>query len=415
MPTEIIMPKLGMSMEEGTIVEWVKKKGESVTKGETVVVISSEKIEKDIEAPDDGILLEISAEQDETVEVGKAIGFIGQIGETIDTGETSPGAQETASAVESIPKIERKLPDLHVKPRISPAARKLARASGIDVKDITGTGPQGRVTRSDIERAIKIRDSKERNKEEDNQTIKNIDQERQETWKNGVTIHPVAGMRKVIAKRMFDSLKESAQLTIQMRADVTELLDLQKKMRASMQEAGERVKLTVTDFVARAAILALQKHERMNSLYKDNRIYTYEGVHLGIAVAIDGGLVVPVVMNAEELPIGRLSEKIRQLSEKARSQTLSRDEMEGSTFTITTLGAYGVEFFTPVLNPPEVGILGVGTITTAPAYVGQELKPCHSLPLSLTFDHRAIDGAPASEFLSTIKMYLENPYRMVVY
>lgn len=415
MPTEIIMPKLGMSMEEGTIVEWVKKKGESVTKGETVVVISSEKIEKDIEAPDDGILLEISAEQDETVEVGKAIGFIGQIGETIDMGETSPGAQETASAVESIPKIERKLPDLHVKPRISPAARKLARASGIDVKDITGTGPQGRVTRSDIERAIKIRDSKERNKEEDNQAIKNIDQERQETWKNGVTIHPVAGMRKVIAKRMFDSLKESAQLTIQMRADVTELLDLQKKMRASMQEAGERVKLTVTDFVARAAILALQKHERMNSLYKDNRIYTYEGVHLGIAVAIDGGLVVPVVMNAEELPIGRLSEKIRQLSEKARSQTLSRDEMEGSTFTITTLGAFGVEFFTPVLNPPEVGILGVGTITTAPAYVGQELKPCHSLPLSLTFDHRAIDGAPASEFLSTIKMYLENPYRMVVY
>ncbi|MBO8177088.1 MAG: 2-oxo acid dehydrogenase subunit E2 [Bacillus sp. (in: Bacteria)] len=416
MPVEIIMPKMGMSMEEGTVVEWLKKKGDPVKKGDSVVVISSEKIEKEIEAPEDGVLLEILVQQDETVPVGKAIGYIAKKNEKVErnqsTTTTQQVNQESAASVETLKRMEM----ISRKPRVSPAARKLAKEAGIDLNSIKGSGPKGRITRADIQKAIKEKHSDAElqiNKQQDIAPVEQKQIKQNPLNQSEVTVKPINGMRKVIASRMFTSLQQSAQLTIHMRADVTELLKVQKKARAELIDEKD-VKLTITDFVAKATILALLTQKEMNSLYQDDHIYTYDSVHLGVAVALENGLVVPVISHAEKLSIKQISKKIKELSLRAKVGNLQSEEMKGSTFTISSLGAYGVEFFTPILNPPEVGILGVGSITDTPVFVGDEVQRRSLLPLSLTFDHRVIDGAPASKFLSIIKDYLEKPYKMFI-
>jgi pyruvate dehydrogenase E2 component (dihydrolipoamide acetyltransferase) len=416
MPVEIIMPKMGMSMEEGTVVEWLKKKGDPVKKGDSVVVISSEKIEKEIEAPEDGVLLEILVQQDETVPVGKAIGYIAKKNEKVERNQSTTTMQqvnqESAASVETLKRMEM----ISRKPRVSPAARKLAKEAGIDLNSIKGSGPKGRITRADIQKAIKEKYSDAElqiNKQQDIAPVEQKQIKQNPLNQSEVTVKPITGMRKLIASRMFTSLQQSAQLTIHMRADVTELLKVQKKARAELIDEKD-VKLTITDFVAKATILALLTQKEMNSLYQDDQIYTYDSVHLGVAVALENGLVVPVISHAEKLSIKQISKKIKELSLRAKVGNLQSEEMKGSTFTISSLGAYGVEFFTPILNPPEVGILGVGSITDTPVFVGDEVQRRSLLPLSLTFDHRVIDGAPASKFLSIIKDYLEKPYKMFI-
>lgn len=410
MAVEIIMPKLGMGMEEGTVVEWLKKKGEQVQKGESVAVISSDKIEKDIEAPDNGILLKIAADVDETVTVGKAIGYIGQPGEKMETAaseeEKTAQRQETAATIQAAEVSVHKPIAKPLKQRISPAARKLAQIEDIDTNTISGTGPKGRVTREDVEKAIEKKKVKI-----ETQPVHPTDKQSQDE----ISVKQVSGIRKVIASRMFTSLQQSAQLTIHMRANVTEVLLLRQKIN-NQHDASSRkkAKLTMTDFIARAAVLALANHKIINSTYEEEQIKTYHSVHLGIAVSLDNGLVVPVIKNAEKYTIFQLSNEIKNLGKKAREGTLETEQMKGSTFTVTSLGAEGVEFFTPILNPPEVGILGVGSIVDTPVFVGEAVKRESMLPLSLTFDHRAIDGVPASRFLHLIKDNLEKPYQMLI-
>lgn len=215
-------------------------------------------------------------------------------------------------------------------------------------------------------------------------------------------------MRKTIASRMMESLQTSAQLTITMKADVTQLTNLQQQLNETAI-ARYDTKLTITDFVAKAAILSLLEHPAMNSQYHNGVLETFENVHLGIAAALDNGLAVPVIQHAERLTLIELAKSIKLYGQKAREGKLLHDEIQGSTFTLTNLGAYGVEHFTPILNPPEAGILGVGTMYDTPVYQEDELCKGTILPLSLTFDHRVLDGAPASAFLSTVKAHLEEP------
>jgi pyruvate dehydrogenase E2 component (dihydrolipoamide acetyltransferase) len=220
-------------------------------------------------------------------------------------------------------------------------------------------------------------------------------------------------MRKVISERMFNSLQQTAQLTLQTTVDVTELIAFQKKAREAYQ-INDEVRLTITDFIAKAVINALLEHKAMNSLYEGDTITTFDDVHLGVAVALDEGLVVPVIEDADKKSLSAISREIRKASKLARGNELNQLKLSGSTFTITSLGTSGVEFFTPVINPPEVGILGVGTISQRPVYFGDELKKRSMMPLSLTFDHRAVDGAPAAAFLATVKENLEAPFKLVL-
>lgn len=437
MAVEVVMPKMGMAMKEGTVSLWNKQVGDVVTKGEVIASISSEKIEADLEAPADGVLLKIAVAEWQGVPPGTVIGYIGHPNEQVAKEVTAAAAVEaaapakqqgegTASAVAIAPAAiatpaanAAKAGDV----KISPVARKLAEAAGISFESLVGTGPQGRITKEDVEKAIAERTAAEQVPAAASQPVTAVAgcpsvtpaADRQPmAAEEDVDVIPVTGMRKVIATRMLDSLRESAQLTLTIRVDVTDLTALQKQMNeVTQKEHG--LKLTMTDWIAKATVLALQKHRQVNSAYIGDRIHRYGHVHLGIAVALEKGLVVPVVRHAESRSLLDLSRQIKALAAQAREGTLPMEEMQGSTFSITNLGAYGIEFFTPVLNPPEAGILGVGAVQDTPVFVGEEVQRRSMLPLSLTFDHRVLDGAPAAEFLHTLKQYLEEPYRMLLY
>lgn len=438
MAAEIIMPKLGMSMVEGTVIAWKKKIGERVNKGDGIVDISSEKIEMEVESPADGILLKIAVAEGGVVPYGTVLGFVGEEGElaqvNTDTHPAQAAANEAAAMLQqevaATITVEPDTTTVKASPtgsaqatmsvhgtserssvKISPVAKKIAEEADLPIESIKGTGPQGRITKEDVEQAIA-----ERNRLSAVSQIMPPPVQPDETRSAGAAIverTPVAGMRKVIATRMQESLQQSAQLTLTLKADVTDLLLLQKQLADEVQKRTDG-KLTVTDFITRAAVLALLQHKKMNSAYIEDRIETYGHVHMGIAVAVENGLVVPVIHHAERLTLLELSQSIRSLSQRARNHQLGSDEMKGSTFTITNLGAYGIETFTPVLNPPEAGILGVGAIAHMPVYHGEQLQRRSLLPLSLTFDHRVLDGAPAAQFLQTIKGYLEAPYSLLL-
>ncbi|MFT8710406.1 MAG: dihydrolipoamide acetyltransferase family protein [Sporolactobacillus sp.] len=418
MATEIIMPKMGMGMSEGTVVEWLKHKGDSVKKGESVVSISSDKIEKEIEAPEDGVLIDIEAEEDEVVSIGRALGYIGRTGETV-AGERSdqpsavsavPSESETRRA--STPKAAEAVETKRL--RVSPAARRLAKAKGIDLSVVTGTGPLGRITKADVAMVESRQETPPvESKPESSESTAYAQQTTAASPALTGSQNKLSGMRKTIAERMYQSLQTTAQLTLQTTADVTDLLAFQKQARAAYP-VDEEVRLTITDFIAKAVVQGLLIHRKMNSWLTDDTITTSDAVHLGVAVALDEGLVVPVIQDADKKSLSTISRELHHASQAARAGRLAELKLSGSTFTVTSLGTYGVGFFTPVLNPPEVGILGVGQITDQPVYKGETLERRSLLPLSLTFDHRAVDGAQAAEFLHTIKDNLEAPFKLVL-
>ncbi|RAU00825.1 branched-chain alpha-keto acid dehydrogenase subunit E2 [Bacillus pumilus] len=376
MAVEVVMPKLGMSMKEGTVSVWNKEVGETVNKGESIASINSEKIEMEIESPAEGTILDIKVSEGEGVPPGTVICYIGEGNEQVE--------EKKERDIQSKSKKERK--------KISPVARKMANSANLDIDTLVGTGPGGRITKEDVLHALPEREEKKQEEKKQNET------EHQ----------PINMMRKTIASRMMESLQTSAQLTITLKADVTQLTNLQQQLNETAI-ARYDTKLTITDFVAKAAILSLLEHPAMNSQYHNGVVETFENVHLGIAAALDNGLAVPVIQHAERLTLIELAKSIKLYGQKAREGKLLHDEIQGSTFTLTNLGAYGVEHFTPILNPPEAGILGVGTMYDTPVYREDELCKGTILPLSLTFDHRVLDGAPASAFLSTVKAHLEEP------
>ncbi|MET1249869.1 dihydrolipoamide acetyltransferase family protein [Sporolactobacillus sp. STCC-11] len=416
MAVEIIMPKMGMGMEEGTVVEWLKQKGDPVKKGESVVSISSDKIEKELEAPEEGVLIDIEADVDDVVPIGHALGYIGAPGEEVST---ESAAVPEAEAKKEVPVAAAPQPEPSLEPvstdeprlRVSPAARRLAKIANVDLATVTGTGPMGRITKADVAEA-------QAHVQKAQEPVAEVKPAQEAvpaptTAPSSGKAKKVTGMRKVISERMFTSLQQTAQLTLQTTVDVTELIAFQKKAREAYQ-INDEVRLTITDFIAKAVINALLEHKSMNSLYEGDTITTFDEVHLGVAVALDEGLVVPVVENADKKSLSAISREIRKASKAARGNELNQLKLSGSTFTITSLGTSGVGFFTPVINPPEVGILGVGTISQQPVYFGDELKKRSMMPLSLTFDHRAIDGAPAAAFLATVKANLETPFKLVL-
>ncbi|MGQ8923732.1 dihydrolipoamide acetyltransferase family protein [Bacillus halotolerans] len=398
MAVKVVMPKLGMAMKQGEVSIWNKKVGDPVEKGESIASIQSEKIEMEIEAPEKGTLIDIKVKEGEEVPPGTAICYIGNANESVQEETEEPAAEASRQANPQPPKQENK-PANTKKDRlkISPVARKIAEKAGLDLKNLKGTGPGGRIVKDDVTKALSEQ------KREQAEPVS--DQKAQET--------PVTGMRKVIASRMQESLANSAQLTITMKADITKLAALQKQLSPTAEER-HGTKLTMTHFVSRAAVLALQSHPMLNSFYKNERIITLPHVHLGMAVALEKGLVVPVIRHAEKLPLIELAKTISENAKKAREGRAGSEELQGSTFSITNLGASGVEHFTPILNPPETGILGIGASYDTPVFQGEEIVRGTILPLSLTFDHRTCDGAPAAEFLKTIKTYLEEPAALIL-
>jgi len=413
MPTDVLMPKLGLTMTSGNVDEWFKQEGEAVKKGEPICSISSEKLTMDVEAPDDGVLVKVIAQQGAEVPVKEVIGIVAQQGETIHTQPANSSPDRTLEKREKEQKnvilTKEQIETQSGRVFASPLARKLAKDKNINLALVQGTGGNNRITRRDIE-AYEMTSSREiaPTTEIISPPVNTIETNLGAGLK---------GMRKVIAKRMRNSLAQSAQLTIHRKADLTAYSKFKNNIQNHLTETEIAGSLSLTVYVAKATILALKEYPEINSWYEQdtNGLRTFEEVHLGMATALSDGLMVPVIKNAHQMSLKELSANISRTTQSAREGSLSNELVTGSTFTITNLGQSGVEYFTPILNTPESGILGVGSLQEKLTLddEGQVMKS-KELPLSLTFDHQIIDGAPAAEFLGRIIYYLENPYLLIL-
>jgi pyruvate dehydrogenase E2 component (dihydrolipoamide acetyltransferase) len=421
MAVKIEMPKLSLTMSEGTVLHWMKKVGDPVKKGDAIVEVSTDKEVCELDSPEDGVLLDVTAQEGDSVACHAVLAYIGQpaekVQEIIKPSEVTTNEQHNLQTQRDTNNSSNNQATLSSeKVKISPVARKMAAEAGFDIRSIVGTGPNGRISKEDVEKAIQEKS----NGLVETEILKAVpcikieeatSVKKEEAPAKNVEIIPVNGMRKVIANRMQESLQTSAQLTHHMKIDITELLSLKKKT-ASQIEKQHNSKLTVTDFIARGVVLSLLEHKQMNSALIDNEIHIYKNVHLGIAVDVENGLVVPVVNDADSKSLVELSHSLKELSELAKTKQLKSDQMKGSTFTISNLGSYGIEYFTPIINSPETGILGVGTAQETPVFIGEQVQKRILLPLSLTFNHQVLDGAPAAKFLQTLKKYLEEPINL---
>jgi len=413
MPTDVLMPKLGLTMTTGNVDEWFKQEGEAVKKGEPICSISSEKLTMDVEAPDDGVLVKVIAQQGAEVPVKEVIGIVAQQGETIHTQPVNTASDRTHEKQEKKQKnvllTTEAIETQSGRVFASPLARKLAEDKNINLALVQGTGGNNRITRRDIE-TYEMTSSREIAPTAE--IISTPVNTLETNLGAGLT-----GMRKVIAKRMRSSLSQSAQLTIHRKADLAAYSNFKNNIKNHLTETEIAGSLSLTVYVAKATILALKEYPEMNSWYEQttNGFRTFEEVHLGMATALSDGLMVPVIRNAHQMSLKDLSANISRTTQSAREGSLSNELVTGSTFTITNLGQSGVEYFTPILNTPESGILGVGSLQEKLTLddEGQVMKS-KELPLSLTFDHQIIDGAPAAEFLGRIIHYIENPYLLIL-
>ena len=385
MATEIKMPKLGMAMRQGVVTKWLKEDGATVKEGEPLLEIESEKITYQIEAPASGILHRV-AQEEETLPVGAILGYIAAPGEAVPKPEkpSAPEAEAAAPAAEAVTQAPAaRSPDKGFV-RASPVARRLAREHGIDLRQVKGTGPGGRIVEKDVRAFL----------------------EAQKAAPAPARAVPFTGMRRTIARRMTESLQTMAQVTLFTEVDVTELVRLRERLRREFE-------LTYTDLIIKAVARALEKHPRLNASLAGDEIRQHEEIHIGVAVALEEGLIVPVIRNANQKSLREIAQETKDLAQRAREGRLSVDEVTGSTFSVTNLGGYGIDGFTPIINPPEAAILGVGRIVEKPAAYRGQVALRHMMVLSLTFDHRIVDGAPAAAFLRTVAEMLEMPFLIV--
>jgi pyruvate dehydrogenase E2 component (dihydrolipoamide acetyltransferase) len=403
MATRIDMPQLGLTMEKGTILQWLKAEGEKLEKGQPVVLIQTEKVEYEVESPAAGMLLKVVSKEGEELPVGRLMGILGQPGEDVS-------ALLASAPIAPAPRPETLEPSVMTEPaavgappvrapgeriKISPVAKKLAQEHEIDIATLTGTGPEGRIVREDVERAMaaKIREPRAASREES---------------KGVPEVIPLSGIRKVIFDRMGQSSREAAHVTLFADADMTEVVKL-RQAKVAEWERRFGIKPTYSDLIHMAVAKALRDEPRINCRLDGQGVRIRKEVNLAFAVDLGEGLVAAVIKDADRKTLSDLARAAQDLAERARSGRLTPDDMADGTFTVTNLGGLGVEYFTPIINPPQAGILGVGKILEKPVVVSGGIHIRSMMTLSLVFDHRLIDGAPAAKFLARVKALLEQP------
>jgi pyruvate dehydrogenase E2 component (dihydrolipoamide acetyltransferase) len=403
----IAIPKLGMSMTEATLVEWRVKEGDHVEKGDIVLVIETEKTKWEVEASAAGFV-HIMVAEDVKAPVGRVVGLIAANKEELATLQKEPPREMFTTTPEpsKAPVAQAATPApaakaVEEKPiRISPVARRMAEENMIDITTVVGTGPDGRIVREDIERAIEARKKPA--------AAPAVPAAVYEGKKVKTTI-PLKGMRRAIAEHMQRSLSVSAQLTSMGEIDMTEMVRLRNSLVEQEQKLGTRI--TYTDIFVLAVAKVLKEHSIINSSLIDNEIRIWEEINIGVAVAVEEGLIVPVVKNADHKSLVEISQEVKTLVEKSRAGKLMPDDVAGGTFTITNLGAFGggYGFGTPIINQPQVAILGTGAITERPVVRQEQIVIRPIMTYSFTFDHRVVDGAPAGRFMAALTQLLENP------
>jgi pyruvate dehydrogenase E2 component (dihydrolipoamide acetyltransferase) len=405
MATPVIMPKQGQSVETCIITTWLKKKGETVQKGDILFSYETDKAAFDLESNADGILLDVFYDEGAEVPVLVNVAVIGTAGEETeayrpgnltDTPSKPTVMQTEKTAVPFTAAISGTSPTEDGKVRISPRAKRLADEKGLNYNNITGSGPNNRIIVRDIEEALS--------------GITKTPDVRRPVPDAGFTEQPLSNVRKMIAKAMHSSIQNSAQLTHHMSADVRNILEARRKIKSGLADGTVKQDITMNDMICWCVIKALKKFPEANSHFLDDRIRTFNNVHLGIAVDTPRGLMVPVIKNADAMDIVQLSGELKSAAEACRKGNINPELLQSNaaSFTVSNLGAYGVEMFTPVINLPQAGILGVCTIIHRPADLGNgTMGFIPVIGLSLTYDHRAIDGGPATLFLKEVKEQIE--------
>jgi pyruvate dehydrogenase E2 component (dihydrolipoamide acetyltransferase) len=391
MATEVKLPRLGQGMESGTIVKWLKSEGEPVEKGEPLYELDTDKVTQEVEAEASGVLLKIAVNEGE-VPVGETIAFIGGEGETIEVTAPAPKPKEEpkqeAPKAEEAPREEAQPVSTNGRIKASPLARRIARERGIELSSLRGTGPDGRIVAEDVERA----------------QAEPAAAPVAAAPSGDVESRPLSNVRKTIARRLTEAWTVPAfQLTVDV--EMTRTQELVRKQR----ELNPDVRITVTDVLTKLCAHALMRHRDMNVQFAGDALLAFPNANVGIAVAAPQGLVVPVVKNAEQLTIAQIAEVRGDLVGRARDNKLKADDIEGGTFTISNLGMYDVDVFTAVLNPPQASILAVGQTRDMVVPRDGDVHVLPIMTMTITCDHRAVDGATGAEFLHTIKAFLQDP------
>lgn len=386
------MPRLDPAMQSGKIVEWLRKEGDIVKKGEAILVVEGEKTTFEIEAPDSGVLRKILFNMGSDVPVAQPVAIIGDSAKAPVSVQVEP-AQTSASTGNVFPQnptASSRAPTMTtVTDRIiaSPAARRLAHEHNVDLARLTGSGPGGRVTQEDVFAVIeKVAEP----------TALGLQAAVQKKTK-------LEGVRKAVAERLSFSARTAVPVTITIEADATKLV--------SMKEKESHIAFTA--FAVKAAALTLERHAMINSTIEGDEITTYSDINVAVAINTEQGLVAPIIKNANRKSLKEINTAIEELSQKAKEKHLAIEDLTGGTFTVTNLGGYDIESFAPIINPPQCAILGLGRIVYKPFALGGRVSARPSTILTLVFDHRIVDGVPAAKFLQDLKRRLEDPESLV--
>ena len=426
---EVIMPKLGLTMESGKIEKWHKKEGDKVEAGEVLFEVMTDKVTIEVESYNSGILRKILRAEGEDVPVTEVIAYIGEKDEKIPQAEPdktniSPVAQKLAekgnmdvnkiTGTGSAGRIIKSNAEKYIEStkeegiegriKISPLAKKTAEELGIDYRSekIIGTGPGGRISREDV---IAYFEKREKAPEKKTAPVP-----------ADITIKSsklLGGIRKVVAERMSYSKSNIPHIVLNIKAGVTQLIILREKLKEKILEKYG-IKITYTDFLLKSTAIALRENLEVNSTFSNGNYIIYDNVNIGVAVSLEGGLIVPIIFDCDRLEVVDIAKKRIELIGKAREGKLSLKEISNGTFTVTNLGMYGIRSFSPIINPPQAAILAVGEIYTEPAAVDGKIKPESFMNLSLSCDHRIIDGVVGAKFLKRIAELIENPALLIV-
>ena len=417
MAYEILMPQLGLTMEEGTVSSWLKHEGDAVKAGEAILEITTDKLTNEVTSEHDGVLLKIVAQEGEDIPVKGLLGYIGEAGEQVG-GAAAPAAapaeaapaEAAASAVASAPAA---VSAGGARIRISPFARKLAANMGVDYSALTGSGPSGRIVAKDIYAAAEARKSAPAAAPAAAPATAPAAPAAKKSGlelMEGDTIAKLSGMRKVVAERMLQSHTEIPPVTQNTKVDVTALMKFRKSL---IETAGK--KFSVNDLILKATAKVLRAHPEVLVSYDNGQVIQRAHVNLGMAVALDAGLIVPVIRDADKMGLDELAAKAKDLATRAKENKLTTDEYKGSTFSVSNLGMFGIETFTPIVNQPDAGILGVCAIQDELVMDDEGNISKHQvMRLSFTYDHRLIDGAVAAKFIMDLRDLLQSPMNILL-
>ncbi len=443
MAKEVLMPRMGYDMDEGTLLRWLKGIGDTIERGEPIAEIETDKTNLEIESFEGGVIHKFLIEEGDTVPVGQAIAIVGEAGEEVQD-DAGSSAQESAPepAAEQQPTTESEEPAVSAstassngaadqpaqqvadrKPgervRASPLVRRLAAEHELDLQQINGTGPGGRIIKDDVlpligtpQAPTKAEPAAAPAAQEAPAPAATADAFSQDGVES--ELQDLSRLRKTIAKRMTESFSQQPHFYVSNAIDMGKAMELRKQINADVEDESQKV--SVNDLIVKATALALRKFPMLNAAYADDQVKIYKRIDINIAIAVEGGLVSPFIPDADNKPIGQIAAMSKDLAKRAREGGLTPDEYQGGTFTTSNLGMFDVDRFIAIINPPQAGILAIGSITKQPVWDDdrEEFVPADIMNATISADHRVTDGVAAAEFLQEVKRLLQNPMQLLV-